>query len=129
MEGCRTLALGVELFRRAEAQIRFALTEEPLRIVVIDLLAVRLTIRAVVTAAIWALFPIQAEPFEIVDELALEALFAALYVRVFDAQDVGPAESARYQPVEQSRAGVADVELPRRRRCETYTDIGCGGHS
>jgi len=59
-----------------------------------------------------SLVPAEAEPREAVVDDVEERLGVALLVRVLDAQDEDAAGVAGVKPVEQRRAGAADVEEP-----------------
>jgi len=52
-----------------------------------------------------AFIPVEAEPFQIVDELGLKARLAALKVGVFNAQNHGATGFTSVEPVHQSGAG------------------------
>jgi hypothetical protein len=55
--------------------------------------------------------PVQAEPAEVFQQLARRLLGAPGEVGVFDAEEVAPAVVAGQEPVEQGRAGAADVQV------------------
>ena len=60
-----------------------------------------------------------AEPGEILDDGALIFGLRALAIRVVEAQQISPAGFQRGEPVEQGRAGIADMEEAGRRGSET----------
>ena len=60
-----------------------------------------------------------AEPGEILDDGALIFGLRALAIRVVEAQQISPAGFQRGEPVEQGRAGIADMEVAGRRGSET----------
>jgi hypothetical protein len=69
--------------------------------------------------------PVQAEPFEPVDDRAHCSLCRTLAIGVLDAQKELAPEMLGVEPVEQSRARAADVQKSCRRRRETGDN---GGH-
>src|SRR5581483_4706025 len=85
--GQRLLALFLQLFVAAETQIGLAFTYQPFCVLAIDMKAVRLPIRNIRAADVRTLVPIQAKPFQITDELILEARLTAFDIGVFHAQD------------------------------------------
>ena len=128
MLGVGQFALLLKFRVRAKAQIRLALGQQPLGVLAIDGDAVGLAIRRIRPSKIGALIPIEAKPLQVGDELILKARLAALEVGVFDAQNHGAAGFAGVEPVDERRAGVADVQLTRRRRRKTDANGGIGGH-
>ena len=72
-----------------------------------------LAVRADVTAGIGPLVPVESQPPQVFEDALLRLARRPLAVGVFDAQDEGAPAMAREQPVEQRRAGVADVQLSR----------------
>jgi hypothetical protein len=80
----------------------------------IDLKPVGLPIRPICAAHIGAFVPIEAEPFQIRDKLIFEAGFAAVHVRVFNAEDHGSTLLTGEKPIEKSRAGIANVQMAGR---------------
>src|ERR1035441_17706 len=95
----------------------------------IDRKTVALAIGRMRTAHVGALVPIDAEPLQVVQQLIFVAGLAALKVGVFDAQDHGSAGLAGEQPVVKCGAGIADVQLPGRRRSETDAYLGIFAHT
>ena len=67
----RTLPIRLELLRRAEAVVGAARRTQSLRVLLIEVGALGLTVRAVRTADVGALVPRQAEPAEVVENRAL----------------------------------------------------------
>jgi hypothetical protein len=88
----------------------------------IDIKPLGLPIRSVFTASVGAFVPIEAEPFQIGDELIFEAGFAAVKVGVFDAEDHGSTLLPGEKPIEKSCAGIANVQMAGGRWSETYAD-------
>ena len=70
-----------------------------------------LTVRSPRAADVRALVPVESEPFQIADDGRVGIGRRSFRVGVLDAQDEGAVMTAREQPVEQRRAGVADVQL------------------
>ena len=97
-------------------------------IFLVDVAALALPIRAVVTAPARAilgtLVPIHPEPREALIDQLEELLAVALLVRVLDAQNEHAAGVARVEPVEQRRAGAADVKETRGTGSEANADLG-----
>lgn len=94
----------------------------------IDGQPVRLPIWPELTTDIRTLVPIQAEPLEVVNKLIFEASFTAVHVGIFDTQNHGSAFLPREEPVEQSRACIADVEMSGWRRGKTHANCWIVGH-
>ena len=123
-----TLAVPLQLLLRAEAEIGLAFLHQSLGVLAIQLEAIALAIGCVRAADIGTLVPIDAEPLEIVEKLVLEARLAARKIGVLDAQHHDAAGLTGKEPVEERSAGVADVQLSRRRRSEANADLGSGAH-
>src|SRR5262249_37740841 len=104
------LSLPLEFLLSTKAQIGFVLPDQSLSMFAINRQPVRLTIRAKCAADVWAFIPIEAEPLQVVNELAFEAGFAAIEVGVLDAQHHRPALLPCKQPIEERGPGVADME-------------------
>ena len=68
------------------------------------------------------LVPVETEPAQAVENAVDHFARRSLGVRVFDAQHERAAVPAREEPVEQRRAGAADVQVTRRRRGKTDAD-------
>ena len=83
-------AIALQFLLRAEAQIRLALAQQPLRMLAINRQPVALAIRRIRAADIRPFVPIQPQPLQVLEQLRLEARLAALHVGVFDAQDHTP---------------------------------------
>src|SRR5271157_5046955 len=94
---------------RAETQIRFTFAQQPLGLLTIEIETVALTIRSMRTTDVRAFVPVKAKPLQVFEELAFEALFAALDIGVLDAQNHDPAFLPREQPVKQRGTGVTDM--------------------
>src|SRR5271157_668250 len=125
----RMRALPLQFFLRAETEICFALTQQPLGMFAIEIATIALTIRRVRSADKGTFIPIEAEPLQVFQKLSFEALFAALDVGVLDAQDHDAALLPCEQPVEKRGAGVANVQLSRGRRSEANANLGNSAHS
>ena len=74
------------------------------------------------------LVPEQSEPFEALENPARALLGTARPIRVLDAQQKVPAIMLDEQPVEESGARDADVEVARRRWCEAKARFGAVCH-
>src|SRR5947209_3314735 len=120
--GSGAVAFFLQVFLGTEAEIRFVFIEQSLGVCAIDLETVGLPVRAVVTADVGSFVPIEAEPFQVGDELGFKAGFTAVNVGVFDAEDHGAALLAGEEPIEESSTGIADVQMAGRGWCETYAD-------
>ena len=70
-------------------------------------------------ADIRALVPVEPEPPQVLEDARLRLLRRSLGVGVLDAQDERAVLAVREQPVEERRAGVADVQLAGRTRGES----------
>jgi hypothetical protein len=67
--------------------------------------------------------PVEAEPFEPVENRVHRSLCRTLAIGVFDAQQELAAEALGVEPVEQSRARAADMQKACRRRREAGDDV------
>ncbi len=108
----RVLALGVELRGRTEAVVRGSRAEQLRGVRLIEMQPLRLPVRTVRAADVGPFVPVEPEPAQVAHDRGLRLARRSLDVGVLDAQDEGAAGAAREQPVEQRRAGVADVQLP-----------------
>jgi hypothetical protein len=70
--------------------------------------------------------PIEAEPFEAVQDRLGRLGCGARAVGVLDAQQEFAADMFGVEPVEQGRAGPADMQIAGRRGCEAADDRGGG---
>ena len=86
MLGHCPLAFFLQVFFGAETQVGFAFVQQAFGVFAVDRQPVGLAIRTVRSANIGAFVPIEAQPFQIADELVFEASFAALDVGILDAQ-------------------------------------------
>src|SRR5687767_10524588 len=77
----------------------------------VNVQALGLAIGPVIAAGLHALAPVETHPAQILEDPALRVARRALEVGVLDANDKRPSLAARKQPVEERRAGVADVQL------------------
>ena len=71
------------------------------------------------SADVGPLIPVEPQPAQTLHDARDHLPRRSLGVGVFDAQDEGAAMAAGVEPVEQRRAGAADVEIAGRRRRET----------
>src|SRR5690606_41804349 len=106
----------LQLLGRAVAVVRLALGQKLLHVLVVNVQPLALEVRAVGAAHFGTLVPVNAEPFQILDDGPRRLLRGALQVRVLDAQDEGAAVMAGKQPVEQCRPRPADVQIAGRAR-------------
>ena len=79
----------------------------------------RLPIGTVGAANVRALVPLETEPAQILENAVFGLARRPLAVGIFDAQDERAVLAVGEQPVEERRAGIADVQVPGRARCET----------
>ena len=112
--GQRRLTLGLEPFRRAEAVVGVATRDELASVCGVEIEPLALSVGADVATGVDALVPGEPEPAQIVLDGGFGGRGRALAVGVLDAQDVGAAVVPRQQPVEERRAGVADVQMAGR---------------
>jgi hypothetical protein len=107
-----------------------AAVEELLLVALVDVAALALAVGTVVAAAVLAenraLVPVHPEPVQALVDQVEEGLAVARLIRVLDAQDERAAGVAGIKPVEQRRAGAADVEEARGtgREADTNLDMG-----
>ena len=73
--------------------------------------ALGLSIGTALAAGVGALVPVQAQPAEILDRRPLGFPCRPREISVLDPEDERAACAARHQPIEERRAGIADVKL------------------
>src|SRR6185436_10570923 len=114
----------------AVAVVRVPAGDELLRHAAIAIEAFGLEVRAIGTANLRALVPVDAEPAEPVEDPFDHLVRRALDVRVLDAEDEDAAEPSRVQPVEERGARAADMQIPGRRWGEADADhvVICGAN-
>src|SRR5579864_8244157 len=104
-------ALALQIFFRAEAQVRLALSQQSFCMLAINRQPVGLPIWTELPAHIRPFIPIKSEPLQICDQLVFKACLAAVDVGVFDAENHRSAFLPREQPVKQSCTRVTDMEM------------------
>ncbi len=102
-----------------------ALADQLIRILPVDLATFALPIRAVRTANVRALVPLDTQPAQGIENLLLGLSGRAQLVGVFDAQDELATVLASEAQVEQCDVGGADMRVAGRRWRDTGTN---GGH-
>jgi len=112
----------LEFLRRDERFVGEPGLEEPPGDVGVDVQALGLPVRSVRTADLHTLVPVQPEPPQGIEELAVGLLAVARGVGVLDPEDERAADVPGVRPVEQRRADQADVRRPRGRRAEPHPD-------
>ena len=120
LTGLGGLAVGRQLLGRAEAGIRFALGEQALGGLLVEVQALGLRIGAEVAADLGALVPVEPQPAHGAQDDLGVLLGGARGVGIVDAQDEGAAVGAG--PVVDGGAGAADVQLAGGRRREADAD-------
>ena len=118
----RDLAAGAALVL-AVAVVRERFGDEPIGHRAIPIAALGLKIRRVRSADERAFVPVEAEPSHPVEDPFDHLLRRSLDVGVFDPQHEHAAVPARVEPVEERRAGAADVEVAGGRGSEP--DANC----
>ena len=108
----RGLSIGLELFLAAETVVGAAVAEQSIGVRPVNGHALRLAIRAMAACAVGSLVPVESQPAQVVQDRPFRFSRRALAVGVLDAQHEPSALSPSEQPVEQRRAGVADVQEP-----------------
>ncbi len=129
--GAGGLAAGVELVLGAVAAVGVAGVEQLLRDVLVQVHALRLTVRRVRAADLGALVPVEAQPAHRVEQLGVRLLGVAGRVGVLDAEDQSALVVLGERPVEQGGAHQAHVRVTGGRRTETdaYGRAGCASHA
>src|SRR6516162_3769425 len=122
------LALALQFFLRAEAEIGFALGQQPLGMFTIEIEPVTLAIRHIRPTHIRSFVPTDAKPPEVIEQLRFVSRFASLQIGVFNAQDHRAAGLACKEPVVKRRAGIANVELASGGGCKTNANFRRWGH-
>ena len=84
----------------------------------------RLEVRRVRPADVRAFVPVESQPAQAVEDARDHLVRRALDVGVLDPQDEHAAMAPRVQPVEERRAGAADVQVAGGRWSETKTRRG-----
>ena len=118
---------GVDLFGGRVRLVDGARVDELLQHAGVDVTALRLAVRRVRAALLDALVPVDLEPGERLDELAVALFAVAGGVGVFDAEDQLAPRVPGVGPVVERRADHADVRQARRRGAEPHAHVGAGG--
>src|SRR5437868_755319 len=113
---------------RAEAQCALifknvATVLKFLQVALVNFSALALKVRTQVAADVRAFVPIESEPFQTVVNRGGSFLGVAFRVSVFDSQNEFAAVMTDKEPVEQSRARAANVQIAGRRRREANTNV------
>ena len=72
---------------------------------------------------IWALIPVQTKPAHPLEDAVHHFLRGTGQIGILDAQDKLPADVTGKQPVEQRRAGSADMEIAGRTGSKAYANV------
>jgi len=112
----RLLAVEVELLGSLEGAVRFPLGNQPVGGGPVEVVALRLMVRALVV--------LEPEPLESREDLPGELLARPFDVGVFDPEDVGALLPAREEEVVQRRARASDVQKARGGGRETDARAG-----
>ncbi len=110
------LAHGIELLARLVGLVGLAVGDQLLDERVVDRGALRLVDQLGVV-------PLQPKPAQVLQQLVAGLLGRAGQIGILDAQQKPPAEVAGQQPVEQRRAGAADVQIAGGRRAKRVTTV------
>src|SRR5437764_11014573 len=95
-----------------------------LQITFVNFSALALKVRTQISADVRTFIPIDSEPFQTLINRGRSFLGVAFDVSVLDSQHKFSAVMAHKEPVEQSRARAADVEITSRGRSKANTNIG-----
>src|SRR6202021_1952501 len=95
---------------------RAALIDEPRRHRTMAVEPRGLKVRPVRPPDLRPFVPVEAEPAQVVKDVVDHSRRRALHVRILDAKHEPPAVMTREEPVEERRAGAADVEIACGRR-------------
>jgi GxxExxY protein len=104
-----------DLLGRAEAAIRLALLQQPVRVALVLLDTIRLMERALV--------PLEAQPLHAVEDRVRHFAARARAVRVFDPQHEDAVVTPRQQPIEKGRSRPADMQVSGRRGRKTNPEL------
>ena len=111
---------------RAEAVVRVAAGQQLVRVRRVEVQPLGLAIGTVRPADVGPLVPVEPEPAQVLEDARLGLARRSLGVGVLDAQDERAVLAVRQQPVEERRAGVADVQLPGGAGSESYSHTSVG---
>ena len=92
----------------------------------VQLVALGLEVRAEIAAHAGTFVPVHPQPVHGIQDHLQEGVGVALLIGILDAQDELPASVPGVEPIEQGRAGAADMEEPGGAGRETHAD---GGHA
>lgn len=96
-------------------------------VLIVDFFAFALAVGGVIAGHVGAFVPVEAEPIEAVEDSGVGFGGVARFVGIFDAEDKFALGVAGVEPVEEGRAGAADVEVAGRGWGEAGADgIGHG---
>jgi len=117
----------VQFFGGAEARERMAHVDQLLCVLLVNVAALALAIRAVRPADVRAFSPGNAQPAQGIENLLFRLASGAQLIGVFDPQDEFTAVLLGKAVVEQGDVGGADVGIPSRRWRNARADGGHGG--
>ncbi len=120
--GC--LAVCFQLIRRTKARVGFALIQQLLGGLAIDIQALSLFVGSAGAAHLRTLVPVQAQPAHGAQDDALVLAGRACGISVVDTQDKGAAVSPGKRPVINGSTGAAYMKLAGRGRRKTHAH-GC----
>ena len=130
--GLLPATLRVELVGRAEARVREVGVEQPTCGRLVEREAGHLPVRTVRAALVEPgdrrpLVPLEAEPVEAVEDVALERRGGPRDVRVLEPEDERAPDVPGEEEVEQGGPRGADVERPGGARRDAHADVGARG--
>src|SRR6266487_5704667 len=117
------------LARRSESQRPRIFENVPtilkfLQIAFVNLRSLTLKIRSQISAGVWTLVPIEAEPLQTFVNRRHRFLGVASPVGVLDAQNEFATVTSCEEPIKKRCARATDMEITSRRRSETDADFG-----
>ena len=104
-------ALAAQPFGSAEAVVGVAVGQEPVSRGAVPFEAFGLEIRGVRSSSFRSLVPVDPEPAEPVENAGHHVGGGPLDIRILNPQDEHPVVAAGKQPIEEGRAGTADVQV------------------
>ncbi len=117
----------IEFFGGAEARERMAHVYQLLGVLLVDIAALALAIRAMRAADVRAFGPGDAQPAQGIEDLLFRLAGGTQLIGVFDPQDELTAVLLGKAVVEQGDVGSTDVGIPSRRWRDARADGGHGG--
>ena len=113
------LSLGLQFFRSIECDISLAVIKQYFYIFLVNITALRLTIRTIISAETHTFIKLYAQPFEGFDNVLLRTRNKTVGISIFNTENQISAVLTRKQIIIQGSAHTTDMQCTCRTRCKT----------